>query len=196
MHPEAELRSVVIALDLIAVHRAVTRFIPAAFAGTALEVAGALRTGGRYNPPHTPALYTSLKRATALAEATQTVEDEDPIRPLLMLSIAVHSQKIADLTSYATMHACGTTIAELTAPIIDKGLGNSPTQVLGRAAHSAGGIDGLLVWSRVAEGTKNLVLFPDRLGMNYDLNDPAHDLPTVHPAVRAAVDILMGIEDT
>jgi RES domain-containing protein len=183
------------ALTLIEIDRAVTRFIPAAFAGTALEVIGALRSGGRYNPPNSPALYTSIKRSTALAEATQTVEDEDPITPMLMLSVLVRSKKIADLTNAATIRACGTTIAELTAPIIDKTIGTAPPQILGQVARSTGDIDGLLVWSRVVKREKNLVLFPDRLGMNYGLNDPDHDLPAIHPAVRAAVDILMGIGD-
>lgn len=182
------------ALPLLPVDRYVTRFIFDAHRGTALEVVGALRVGGRYNPPGTPALYTSLLRATALAEATQLFDDEDPIKPMVMLSVRVESDKIADLTQPGTLRALGTDQAELTAKIADKGLGTAAPQILGRVAHETGRIDGLIVWSRVSPREKNLILFPDRLGMGYDLNDPSGNLPAIHPAIMEALNALMQTE--
>lgn len=182
------------ALPLLSVNRYVTRFIYEAHRGTALDVAGAVGTGGRYNPPGTPALYTALRRATALAEATQLFDDEDPIKPMLMLSVRVDSKNIADLTNAATLRALGTSRAELSDIIIDKGAGNAVPQILGRLAYETNRIEGLLVWSRLSPREKNLILFPDRLGMRYDLHDPAGELPTVHPAIMEAMRVLMQID--
>lgn len=194
MHADATIDSVLRGLPLLRFDSTVTRFINEAYRGTPLETIGARLLGGRYNPPGTPALYTSLRRATALAEATQFVDDEDPIRPMLMLSVRISSGKIADLTQASTLKKLGTTRAELTALIVDKRGGTAPTQTLGRVAHATASIDGLLVWSRVADRQKNLVIFPDRLNMGYALYDPGHDLPALHPAIVEAMNTLMQLD--
>lgn len=194
MHDETRIKAVLQALPLQRVNRYVTRFIFEAHRGTALEVTGALRTGGRYNPVGLPALYTSLRRRVALAEATQFFEDEDPIKPMLMLSVRVDSDKIADLTDAATLRSLGTNRAELSAFIADKRPGNAAPQILGRMAYDTGRIEGLLAWSRASTREKNLILFPDRLGMRYDLHDPSGDLPSIHPAIMEALRSLMQIE--
>jgi RES domain-containing protein len=72
-----------------------------------------------------PALYTSLRRATALAEATQLIEDDDPIKPMLMLSVKVSSARI-DLTEASTLKKLGTTRAELGVLLMDKSGGTAP----------------------------------------------------------------------
>jgi RES domain-containing protein len=141
-----------------------------------------------------PALYTSLRRATALAEATQLIEDDDPIKPMLMLSVKVSSARIADLTEASTLKKLGTTRAELGVLLMDKSGGTAPSQVLGRVAYETASIDGLLVWSRVADKEKNLIIFPDRLNTGYTLYDPGHDLPTLHPAIAEAMNVLMQID--
>jgi RES domain-containing protein len=194
VHDEPKVDAVLRSLLLLRVYRYVTRFIFEEHRGTALEVDGALRSGGRYNPPGMPALYTSLRRATALAEASQLFEDEDPIKPMAMLSVRVDSERIADLTEVKTLRALGTNRAELTDAVTDKRSGTAIPQILGRIAYSTGYIEGLIVWSRVLRREKNVILFPDRLGMRYDLHDPTGELPAVHPAVMEALRLLMQID--
>jgi len=46
----------------------------------------------------------------------------------------------------------------------------------------------------VSPREKNLILFPDRLGMGYDLNDPSGNLPAIHPAIMEALNALMQTE--
>ena len=193
MHDEARIAEVLRALPLISADRYVTRFIYEAHRGTALEVIGALRMGGRYNPPGVPALYTSLRRVTALAEATHRFEDDDPIRPMAMLSVYVGSTNIADLTQAAALRALGTNRAELSVHRLDWSHGTDASQILGRVAHTTGRIHGLLVRSRVLPQEKNLVLFPDRLGMSYDLHDPGRNIPSLHPAIMEAIRALMEL---
>ena len=113
---------------------------------------------------------------------------------MAMLTVRVDSENIADLTNAATLRVLGSSRAELTGSIIDKGRGDSVPQILGRAAYDTGKIDGLLVWSRVSTRDKNLVLFPDRLGLAYDLHDPTSELPSIHPTIMEAMNVLMGIE--
>lgn len=169
----------------------VTRFIADAHRGTALETYGAVRNGGRYNPPGIPALYTSFLRDTALREATQFLGDSDPVRPMTMLSIKVHNDRILDLTRSSTLSELRTSRRELTRLIVNKADGHTAPQILGRIAHDSGLFGGLIVWSRVRHKDRNLVLFPDRLGMDYQLYDPANDIPTTHPAITEALRILM-----
>jgi hypothetical protein len=82
----------------------------------------------------------------------------------------------------------------LSACIADKRPENATPQILGRTAYDTGRIDGLLAWSRASTREKNLILFPDRLGMRYDLHDPNGDLPSIHPAIMEALRSLMQID--
>jgi hypothetical protein len=113
---------------------------------------------------------------------------------MVMLSVRVASENIADLTEAPTLRALGTNRAELTQLIVDKCIGNAVTQRLGRIAYDTGRIEGLIAWSRPCTREKNLVLFPDRLGMGYDLHDPAGDLPSTHPAIMEALRSLMQVD--
>ncbi len=113
---------------------------------------------------------------------------------MLMLAVRVDSNKIADLTNSDTERAIATNREELTALILDRKRGNASTQILGRVAYETDRIDGLIVWSRILRRSKNLVLFPDRLGMAYELYDPKNDLSSIHPDVMAAMNHFMGVE--
>jgi RES domain-containing protein len=84
VYDESRVAAVLQELPLARIDRYVTRFIFEKHRRTSIEAIGTTRSGGRYNPPGTPALYTALRRATALAEATQLLEDEDPILPMVM----------------------------------------------------------------------------------------------------------------
>jgi len=58
---------------------------------------GAARTGGRFNRPGTPALYTSLTLETAVREAAQGFPHK--FDPLTLCSYDVDCEDIADLTA-------------------------------------------------------------------------------------------------
>jgi RES domain-containing protein len=168
-----------------------TRFIYAAHQRTALEAVGAFHTGGRYNPPGVAALYTSYRRATALIEATQYLEDEDPIKPMLMMSVRLETAALLDLSDPSLLAELGTGREELTKRIPDLHTGTALPQLLGRVAEASGRIRGLIVWSRLLVDERNVELFPDRLGMSYELYDPAGDILTMHPAIADALRRLM-----
>ncbi|MBD5634515.1 MAG: RES family NAD+ phosphorylase [Candidatus Eremiobacteraeota bacterium] len=192
MVDEARVRQILASAPLLTIDRYVTRFVYAAHQTSALEAVGAFKEGGRYNPPGVSALYTSLQRQTALAEATQFFEDEDPIRPMLMMSIQLQPDPIVlDLTNLAILRSLDTDRDELTQRIPDKRLGTTAPQTLGRLAESSGRVGALIVWSRVNRSRKNVVLFPDRLGITYSLYDPSGDIRTLHPAIADAVRLLM-----
>ena len=190
---ESHLQAVLGKAPLRSINRYVTRFIPARHGTTAVNAGLTTATGGRYNPPGVPALYTSLSRAVALAESTRLITDDDPLEPYLMLSLAVRSKRILDLTEATLLRQLRTTRREITAPLADPSVGTAPTQIIGRLAHTAGTIDGLLVFSARLPREINLVVFPDHLGMDYQLYDPDHVLPAVHPDIAAALMALMEI---
>lgn len=168
-----------------------TRFVYAAHQRTALEAVGSFHAGGRYNPPGVAALYTSYRRATALIEATQYFEDEDPIKPMLMMSVRLETAALLDLSDPSLLAELETSREELTQRIPDLRAGTALPQVLGRVAEASGRIGGLIVWSRLLVDERNVVLFPDQLGMSYELYDPAGDIPTMHPAIADALRRLM-----
>jgi RES domain-containing protein len=146
---------------------------------------------GRYNPPGVAALYTSYRRATALIEATQYFEDEDPIRPMLMMSVRLKTDALLDLSDPNFLDELGTSREELTQRIPDFRAGMTPPQNVGRVAEASARIGGLVVWSRLLVEERNVVLVPDRLGMSYELYNPAGDIPTMHPAIANALRLLM-----
>jgi hypothetical protein len=155
-----------------------TRFVYAAHQRTALEAVRALHAGG-------------YRRATALIEATKYFEDEDPIKPMLMLSVRLETVAVLDLTDPGLLAALGTSRDELTQRIPDLRVGTALPQMLGRLAEASGRIGALIVWSRLVDDARDVVLFPERLGLGYELYDPADDIPTVHPAIADALHRLM-----
>jgi RES domain-containing protein len=114
------------------------------------------RNGARWNPPETPAIYTSLQRATALAEANYYVEIQ-PRRPRaqrLMYRIKVSLSSVLDLSDWEFLLKLG--VERATFATADY----SEPQKVGGAVDWLEH-DGLLVPSARAEGT-NLVIFPNQ----------------------------------
>jgi RES domain-containing protein len=62
---------------------------------------GAALTGGRFNPPGTPALYTSLRFETAWLEAQQAFPFK--AQPMTLCAYDVDCEDILDLTDAATL---------------------------------------------------------------------------------------------
>lgn len=141
-----------------------TRFVPERYRATALSAVGSLRKGGRYNPPGTSALYTSLERVTALQEVTELLADEDPLVPYLMLTVEYSSDRVLDLTERSNIQALATSRDELTQRISHFHQGTAPTQLLGAAAIIVG-FDAIIAPSRPAHRGTNLILFPERSGV-------------------------------
>lgn len=117
--------------------------------------------GARWNPPETPAIYTSLERTTALAEADYYI-DLQPLRPratrtIYTLSIAL--QSVLTLTDWSLLHAFGITEQTFSSQEY------SATQIVGGAAEWLKH-DGILVPSARAFGT-NLVIFPNQQVATY-----------------------------
>lgn len=133
MHDLATVRAVLRAAPFFRLSRqVVARFIFERYRPTPASPIGAKKTGGRYNPLGTQALYTSFTRTTALAEFTQFFEDSDPIEVAARLSIGVKLDRVLDLTTHQIMTDLGTSVSELTqARIPRKAL---VTQDLGREA--------------------------------------------------------------
>jgi len=114
--------------------------------------------GARWNPAGTAALYASLSRATALAEAEHQIALQ-PVRPRAartMHQLDVRLTKVADLTDPELLARLGLRPHELGA--VDLGA----CQRIGGAL-SAAGFEAMLVPSARAAGA-NLVLFSANLG--------------------------------
>ena len=110
--------------------------------------------GARWNPPQVGAIYTSVERETATAEAEHRIALE-PVRPRAkrtLYELKVELESVIDLTPEELLAAVGIGHAELEA------LDFSTCQIVGGAVawleH-----DGLLVPSARIDGT-NLVIFP------------------------------------
>lgn len=112
--------------------------------------------GARWNPPQTPAIYTSLARKTAIAEADYYIGLQ-PIRPSarrIVYRIEVTLNSVLDLSDSQTLSELGLN-DDLLASIE-----HSNCQMIGGAVEWLEH-DGLLVPSARAEGV-NLVIFPNR----------------------------------
>ena len=112
--------------------------------------------GARWNPAGVAAIYASLERQTALAEADYAISSQ-PIRPRASRSvyqIRVRLERVVDLTDRAMLVPLGVGASEL------EDVEQGPCRAIGGAAHWLDR-DGLLVPSARSDGT-NLVLFPDR----------------------------------
>jgi RES domain-containing protein len=110
--------------------------------------------GARWNPPDVPAIYTSLQRETALAEAEFRIS-LDAFRPRVkrtLYELRIELGEVLDLSSREELLAVGVGEAELTSD------DPQACQLVGGAVAWLG-CDGLLVPSARHDGT-NLVIFP------------------------------------
>lgn len=117
--------------------------------------------GARWNPPETPALYTSLLRETAISEADYYIGLQ-PIRPSaqrVIYRIDVALGSVLDLSDGSALSRLGIDITSLA--LVD----HADCQLIGGAVERIGH-DGLLVPSARSEGV-NLVIFPNRKKPDY-----------------------------
>jgi RES domain-containing protein len=117
--------------------------------------------GARWNPPETPAIYTSLTRETVLAEADYYINLQ-PFRPravrkIYRIDIALHS--VLDLSSWESLASLGIDRSAFSA------LNYIGTQMIGGAAEWLKH-DGILVPSARGPGI-NLVIFPNQQSQDY-----------------------------
>lgn len=118
--------------------------------------------GARWNPPETPAIYTSLTRNVALAEANFQISLQ-PIRPTArrtIYRIRVVLGSIIDLSDRSRLVALGISEDDLASLDLDV------CQRVGGAIEWLGN-DGLLVPSARADGV-NLVIFPNQQKADYE----------------------------
>jgi RES domain-containing protein len=117
--------------------------------------------GARWNPKDTPAVYTSLKREVAIAEADYYIAMQ-PLRPRAkrkIYKISVSLSSVLDLSDWQTLETFG--LNKKTFDSVD----HAPCQAIGGAVEWLGH-DGLLVPSARAEGA-NLVIFPNKQKAGY-----------------------------
>lgn len=117
--------------------------------------------GARWNPPETPAIYTSLTRDVALAEAEFQIGLQ-PVRPRAKRTIhqiGVALNAVVDLSDQGALAELGIAEAELVS------LDYVACQRVGGAIEWLEH-DGLVVPSGRARGT-NLIIFPNRQREGY-----------------------------
>ena len=131
---------------------------------------GSRQFGGRWNPPGIRAVYASFAPQTAMAEALSNFSyygfDIADSMPRVFVAIRVSLVAVLDLTEGATRQRLGVSSQRMSADDWRKmqhdGL-QSLTQMVGRAAHTAG-LRGFLVSSSTGATGRNIVWFPDNLG--------------------------------
>jgi RES domain-containing protein len=133
-------------------------------------------SGARWNPPGVGAIYTSLERATALAEGQHAI-DSQPRRTFakrVMYEVEVSVTDVVDLTTPAALAAVGLTLDDVHADLNVRADVLYPCQRVGGAAAwlERGG---LLVPSARASGG-NLVILVGTLGLDDDLEVVAHEV--------------------
>lgn len=133
-------------------------------------------SGARWNPPGVGAIYTSLERATALAEGQHAI-DVQPRRTYakrVMYEVEVSVTDVVDLTTPAALAAVGLTLDDVHADLNVRADVQSPCQRVGGAAAwlERGG---LLVPSARASGG-NLVILVGTLGLDDDLEVVAQEV--------------------
>lgn len=120
--------------------------------------------GARWNPAETPAIYASLGRDVAIAEADFYIGLQ-PVRPMarrVLYKIEVALSSVLDLSDPATLLKVGLKVESLAS------IDYSKCQQIGGAAEWLDH-DGLLVPSARAVGV-NLVIFPNRTKPSYRFN--------------------------
>jgi RES domain-containing protein len=132
-------------------------------------------SGGRYNPPNEfGVLYTCDSQLTAHLEVNALFVDRAgrlvgaPRNPDLMLTLPCELIRVLDLRPLTTQRALGTAVDELISNVPSRHILNpkgqlTPTQILGRACHSAGTISAILTPSAANAEGFCLDVFPDRL---------------------------------
>lgn len=110
--------------------------------------------GARWNPPGTPALYTSLAEATAKAEGDHLIamQPVPPRAPRTIYELEIAVANLIDLTDAARLAAIGITEDDFDS------IPWEPCQRVGGAVAWLGH-DGLLIPSVRDEGGSNLVIF-------------------------------------
>lgn len=114
------------------------------------------RSGARWNPPETPAIYTSLGREVALAEAEYYIKIQ-PLRPSAqrrLYTVSVRLSSVLDFSEWELLRKFGVE-KDSFAPA-----DYTSCQKVGGAVEWLGH-DGLLIPSARADGT-NLVIFPNQ----------------------------------
>lgn len=116
--------------------------------------------GARWNPPGTPAIYTSLTRDAAIAEADYYISLQ-PIRPSAartVYRIDVNLNSVINLSDQGEVSRLGLDLSNST-------LSHELCQPIGGAIEWLGN-DGVLVRSVRSDGI-NLVIFPNRVSRDY-----------------------------
>jgi RES domain-containing protein len=117
--------------------------------------------GARWNPPEVPAIYTSLSRQGALAEAEYQMEME-PLRPRARRSIyriELQLASVIDLSAEMSLRELGLDLADLAS------LSHVACQRIGGAVEYLEH-DGMIVPS-ARSASMNLVIFPNRQTPSY-----------------------------
>jgi RES domain-containing protein len=142
---------------------------------------GAARTGGRFNRPGTPALYTSLTLETAVREAAQGFPHK--FDPLTLCSYDVDCEGIADLTAARERSRLDIAAADLAcAWKLQAHQGRPVLSWLAAEKLTRGSHSGILVRSFAPGATEadvNLVFWRwgDRRPHRVTLHDPERRLP-------------------
>jgi RES domain-containing protein len=112
--------------------------------------------GARWNPPGVDAVYTSLERDTALAEAEAAMSAQ-PLRPHAprdLHRIRVSLDNVIDLRNVELLEALGVPL-----PSLEQESRETSARIGG--AVSVLGHDGAFVWSIRVTGGNNLVIYPN-----------------------------------
>lgn len=126
--------------------------------------------GARWNPPETPAIYTSLTRGVALAEADYQISLQ-PVRPRAkrtIYTIDIVLASVIDLSDRSLLLRLGITQQDLGS------LDHRACQQVGGAIAWLGN-DGVLVQSARADGV-NLVIFPNQQKSDYEFRAKAAEV--------------------
>lgn len=128
-----------------------------------LGTEGSLKAGGRWNPPNEfGALYTSLEAATAAKEVARGLRQRGidptafPPDAWWAYELEVMLDRVIDLTNPDVLQTIGVSQDSLTGPDLD-----IAREIAGQARER--GYEALLVPSAADPGSKNLVMFVDRL---------------------------------
>lgn len=128
-----------------------------------LATTGSLRAGGRFNPPNEfGALYTSLEAATAAKEVARGLRqrgvdpEQFPEEAWWVYELEVKLETVLDLTDADVLEKSGMRQDSLTASDV-----NATRQIAAEARER--GYQALLVPSAATSGSKNLVIFLDKV---------------------------------